>query len=151
MDLDKVDWSQCKKWAIRRVLEYGTPDEIREIDRFYGHDALLELFNNPQGFRLYDQVKQNYQKAALWIEWWLTPHRFSQIYFHTNFYEIIRIFKLAQIPQIFTDFLIVNDPVGGWAKARSSADFPGKVTILVNGKNVSKNGAIKEPKRPLKA
>ena len=65
VDLDKVDWSQCKKWAIRRVLEYGTPDEIRDIDRFYGHDAPLELFNNPQGFRLYDQVKQNYQKAAL--------------------------------------------------------------------------------------
>ncbi|MCF0180352.1 MAG: XRE family transcriptional regulator [Bacteroidales bacterium] len=65
VDLNKVDWSQCRKWAIRRVLEYGTPDEIREIDRFYGHDALLEIFNNPQGFRLYEQVQQNYKKAAL--------------------------------------------------------------------------------------
>ena len=65
VDLSKVDWSRCRKWAIRRVLEYGTPEEIREIDRFYGHDALLEIFNNPQGFRLYEQVKQNYSKASL--------------------------------------------------------------------------------------
>ena len=62
-DLSRIDWSRCKKWAIRRVLEYGNADEIREIDRFYGHEALMEVYSNPKEFRLYEQVKNNYQKA----------------------------------------------------------------------------------------
>lgn len=64
-NLEKVDWARCKRWAIRRVLEYGTAEEIREIDRFYGHDALMEVFNHPEGFRLYDQVKSNLQEAGI--------------------------------------------------------------------------------------
>lgn len=64
-DMSKVDWNRCRTWAIRRVLEYGTPEEIREIDKFYGHKALLEVFNKPEGFRLYDQVKANLLKAGL--------------------------------------------------------------------------------------
>ena len=64
-DLSKVDWSKCRTWAIRRVLEYGNSEEIREIDRFYGHEALMEIFNKPEVFRLYDQVKANLLKAGL--------------------------------------------------------------------------------------
>jgi len=64
-DLTQVDWNRCRTWAIRRVLEYGNPEEIREINRYYGHEALLEVFNKPEVFRLYDQVKANLLKAGL--------------------------------------------------------------------------------------
>lgn len=64
-NLEKVDWTQCREWAIRRVLEYGNSDEIREMDRFYGHEALMKVFNQSEFFRLYDQVKANLKEAGL--------------------------------------------------------------------------------------
>lgn len=65
VDMSKIDWSRAQQWALRRVLEYGNAEEIRELDRFYGHDALMSVFNNPSGFRLYDQVKLNFERAKI--------------------------------------------------------------------------------------
>ena len=65
VDLKKVDWSKCRMWAIRRVLEYGNAAEIREIDRFYGHKTVMEVYQNSDGFRLYDQVKQKIKELAI--------------------------------------------------------------------------------------
>lgn len=58
VDLKKIDWSRCKTWAISRVLEYGSAEEIREMDRFYGHEAVTAVLEQPNNFRLYDQVKK---------------------------------------------------------------------------------------------
>ncbi len=65
VDLSRIDWIRAKQWAIRRVLEYGNAEEIRELDRFYGHDAMMSVYNNPSGFRLYDRVKHNFERAGL--------------------------------------------------------------------------------------
>ena len=65
VDVSKIDWIRAQQWALRRVLEYGNAEEIRELDRFYGHEALLSVLNNPVGFRLYDQAKLNYERAMI--------------------------------------------------------------------------------------
>lgn len=62
-DLRKVDWSKCQSWAIRRVLEYGSFEEIREIVRFYGEKAVNDIYNSPVGFRLYNEVKRKYKSV----------------------------------------------------------------------------------------
>ena len=63
VDLAKIDWLKNKKWAIIRALEYGTTEEIREIDRFYGHNAVVEIYNNSGNFRLPDIAKHNFEEA----------------------------------------------------------------------------------------
>lgn len=63
VDLSKIDWIKNKKWAIIRALEYGSAEEIREIDRFYGHDAIVEVYNNSCNFRLPDIAKHNFEEA----------------------------------------------------------------------------------------
>ena len=65
VDVSKIDWIRAQQWALRRVLEYGNAEEIRELDRFYGHEALMSVLNNPAGFRLYDQAKLNYERAMI--------------------------------------------------------------------------------------
>ena len=65
VDVSKIDWLRAQQWALRRVLEYGNAEEIRELDRFYGHEALLSVLINPAGFRLYDQAKLNYERAMI--------------------------------------------------------------------------------------
>lgn len=65
VDVSKIDWLRAQQWALRRVLEYGNAEEIRELDRFYGHEALLTVLINPAGFRLYDQAKLNYERAMI--------------------------------------------------------------------------------------
>lgn len=65
VDLQKIDWRKCRTWAIRRVLEYGNAEEIREMDRFYGHKAVEEVYQNPEGFRLYEQVKQKIKELTI--------------------------------------------------------------------------------------
>jgi hypothetical protein len=52
-------------WAIRRVLEYGTPEEIQEIARFYGTAKVKEIYANPSNFRLYDRVKKNFEEIRI--------------------------------------------------------------------------------------
>lgn len=65
VDLEKIDWTRCMNWAIRRVLEYGTPEEIQEIARFYGTAKVKEIYANPSNFRLYDRVKKNFEEIRI--------------------------------------------------------------------------------------
>ena len=65
VDLSKIEWMKSKDWAIRRVLEYGTKDEIEELHRFYGHDAFAKIKDNPKGFMLYDVVLKNLKNIGL--------------------------------------------------------------------------------------
>ena len=65
VDLSKIDWAESCDWAIRRVLEYGNPSEIKELYRFYGREAFVRLGSNPEGFRLYDTVLQNLKHVDL--------------------------------------------------------------------------------------
>ena len=65
VDLSKIEWMKSKDWAIRRVLEYGTKDEIEQLHRFYGHDAFAKIKDNPKGFMLYDVVLKNLKNIGL--------------------------------------------------------------------------------------
>ena len=65
VDLTKVDWKESRDWAIRRVLEYGNPTEIKELYRFYGRDDFVRIGSKPDGFRLYDTVLINMKLLGL--------------------------------------------------------------------------------------
>ena len=65
VDLSKIEWMKCEDWAIRRVLEYGSKEEIEELYRFYGHDAFAKTKENPKGFMLYDVALQNLKTVGL--------------------------------------------------------------------------------------
>ncbi len=65
VDLSKLEWMKCQDWAIRRVLEYGTKEEIEELHRFYGHDAFAKIKENPKGFMLYDVALKNLKTVGL--------------------------------------------------------------------------------------
>ena len=65
VDLSKLEWMKCRDWAIRRVLEYGTPEEIKELYRFYGHDAFVKIKENPKGFMLFDVALKNLKIVGL--------------------------------------------------------------------------------------
>ncbi len=62
--LNEIDWSKCAKWAIVRVLEYGSTEEIQEISRFYGQDKVVETYRNHNNFRLYDKVKARLKRIG---------------------------------------------------------------------------------------
>ena len=65
VDLEKLEWTKCQDWAIRRVLEYGTTEEIEELYRFYGHDAFAKIKENPKGFMLFDVALKNLKIVGL--------------------------------------------------------------------------------------
>ena len=65
VDLKKIEWTKCQDWAIRRVLEYGTKEEIEELHRFYGHDAFAKIKENPKGFMLFDVALKNLKIVGL--------------------------------------------------------------------------------------
>lgn len=65
VDLSKIEWMKCQDWAIRRVLEYGTEEEIKELYRYYGHDAFVKVKENPKGFLLFDTVLKNLKTVGL--------------------------------------------------------------------------------------
>ena len=65
VDLKKLEWTKCQDWAIRRVLEYGTEEEIKELHRFYGHTAFVRVKENPKEFMLYDVVLKNLKIIGL--------------------------------------------------------------------------------------
>lgn len=65
VDLSKIEWSKSQNWAIRRVLEYGTKDEVQELCRFYGREAFARIGSNSKGFRLYDVVLRNLKLIGL--------------------------------------------------------------------------------------
>lgn len=65
VDIDKIDWTKCAQWAIRRVLEYGNSEEIREMAHFYGLDKMKEIYLEPKNFRLYEKVQENFKNSGL--------------------------------------------------------------------------------------
>ena len=65
VDLSRIEWMKCDDWAIRRVLEYGTKEEIEELHRFYGHKAFARIKEIPKGFMLYDVVLKNLKIVGL--------------------------------------------------------------------------------------
>ena len=65
VDLSRIEWMKCEDWAIRRVLEYGTKEEMEELHRFYGHDAFAKIKENPNGFMLYDIALKNLKIVGL--------------------------------------------------------------------------------------
>ena len=65
VDLSKINWSESRDWAIRRVLEYGKPKEIKELCRFYGREAFARIGSSPESFRLYDIVLRNLKHVGL--------------------------------------------------------------------------------------
>lgn len=65
VDLLKLEWMKCKDWAIRRVLEYGTKEEIEELYRFYGRDAFAKIKDDLKGFMLYDVAIKNLKTIGL--------------------------------------------------------------------------------------
>ena len=65
VDLSKIEWSKSQDWVIRRVLEYGTKEEIEELCHFYGHEAFARIGSNPMDFRLYDTVLRNLKLIGL--------------------------------------------------------------------------------------
>ena len=65
VDLSKLEWKKCQDRAIRRVLEYGSKEEIKELYRFYGHDAFAKIKENPKGFMLYDIALKNLKIVGL--------------------------------------------------------------------------------------
>lgn len=64
-DLKKVDWDRCSKWAIRRVLEYGNDEELKEMQNFYGKDTVKDIALDPTGFRVYSYVQRKINTMAL--------------------------------------------------------------------------------------
>lgn len=65
VDLSKLEWMKCQDWAIRRVLEYGSKEEIEELYRFYGHDAFVTVKENHKGFMLYEVALENLKTVGL--------------------------------------------------------------------------------------
>ena len=65
VDLSRIEWTKCQDWAIRRVLEYGTKEEIEELHRFYGHEAFAKVKERPKGFLLYDVALKNLKTVGL--------------------------------------------------------------------------------------
>ena len=55
-NIDKIDWSLSKSWAIRRVLEYGSKDELRVLSDFYGKESIIREASHKDYFRLYNNV-----------------------------------------------------------------------------------------------
>lgn len=64
VDLTKVRWKDSIKWAIRRVLEYGTSQEVNEIIRFYGIGDVRDAFRN-MSFRKSDVALKMAEEAGI--------------------------------------------------------------------------------------
>jgi len=62
VQLEKIDWTRAQSWAIRRVLEYGEVEELRELERFYGHQALEKEYYRLDEFRLPNKVKRIWEQ-----------------------------------------------------------------------------------------
>jgi len=61
VDIQSVDWVKNRDWVIRRVLEYGTPAELREMARFYGRKPMQEMASHTELFTLPQRVQSNIQ------------------------------------------------------------------------------------------
>lgn len=62
VNLEDINWMSGKRWAVRRVLEYGDPEEIMELCRFYGKDPFEKEMKHLDSFRLPDRVLKNWEE-----------------------------------------------------------------------------------------
>lgn len=58
--IEKINWTDGKSWAIRRVLEYGNLAELTELDRFYGREAIANECKDFHSYRLPNKVRNNW-------------------------------------------------------------------------------------------
>ena len=59
---DRIDFAAHKPYVITRVFERGNEGEIKEINRFYGKDVILENLNRNGNPLLHHQFKANREK-----------------------------------------------------------------------------------------
>lgn len=43
VDVSRLDWDKNKTFVINRVLEYGTSEELKELEGFYGKTQIIKL------------------------------------------------------------------------------------------------------------
>ena len=60
--IEKINWNQNKEWVIQRTFEYGNPEEITEIIRFYGAKIVKEILQNIKSAWNQATRIQNYKK-----------------------------------------------------------------------------------------
>ncbi len=65
IDLETFDWATCPHWTIQRVLEYGTPEELKELSRFYGRDKVIEIYDNRNTFRFPEKASLIFKQTEL--------------------------------------------------------------------------------------
>ena len=60
--LDKIDFKEHRRYVINRVFERGTEEEIQEIIRFYGREAILDCINLNSKSSFENNIKTNIKK-----------------------------------------------------------------------------------------
>ncbi|GHV09473.1 hypothetical protein FACS1894162_0060 [Bacteroidia bacterium] len=45
-DMYNINWIKSANWVIQRAFEYGQPEEIKEIIRYYGKEKVTETLNS---------------------------------------------------------------------------------------------------------
>ena len=60
--LDKIDFKEHRRYVINRVFERGTEEEIQEIIRFYGREAILDCVNLNSKSSFENNIKTNIKK-----------------------------------------------------------------------------------------
>jgi len=63
-DISKIDWHKNKRAVIRRILERGNEQEIKEIVSFYGRKSIKEELKTMQDSFL-PSFKENIKKYEL--------------------------------------------------------------------------------------
>ena len=59
--LDRIDWTNNRRYAIQRIFERGTESEILEAIRFYGTDTTRETLSECD-FRHNTALQENISK-----------------------------------------------------------------------------------------
>ena len=60
--LDKIDFNEHRRYVINRVFERGTEEEIQEIIRFYGREAVIDCINLNSKSPFENNIKTNIKK-----------------------------------------------------------------------------------------
>lgn len=60
--LDKIDFKEHRRYVVNRVFERGTEDEIQEIIRFYGREAILDCINLSPKSPFENNIQRNINK-----------------------------------------------------------------------------------------
>ena len=51
VDFNSIDYNQSQRFVIERVFERGDVEDIREVRRYYGDDAVKEALMNAKWLR----------------------------------------------------------------------------------------------------